>query len=244
MKQIIEFLASLAPWGSIVNCVAVIFGSLLGLAFKHLMDRGSENGAAKRISGALMSGMGLCVLAIGAQGAIAMNNVLVVIISMAIGTLIGEAIDLDKYIGKLGDALQSRTKGKFGRVTEGFVGGTLLFCVGSMTIVGSLNSGLLGDHTMLYAKSLIDMVASVVLASTLGIGVLFSSLFVLVFQGGISLLATYVEPFLNSTAILEMSAIGSILLIAISLNMLGLTKFKTMNFMPAIFIPIIIYAII
>jgi uncharacterized membrane protein YqgA involved in biofilm formation len=127
-------------------------------------------------------------------------------------------------------------------VTEGFVGGTLLFCVGSMTVVGSLNSGLLGDHTMLYTKSLIDMVASVVLASTLGAGVMFSAAFVLVFQGAISLCATWIAPYLADVAIAEMSAVGSLLLIAIALNMLGLTKLKVMNFMPAIFIPIIIYA--
>ena len=157
---------------------------------------------------------------------------------MAIGAVIGELCNLDKGVHKLGDALESLTKGRFGNVTQGFVTASLLFCVGAMAVVGSLNSGLIGDHTTQYTKGLIDMISAFVFSTTLGIGVMFSAVFVFLFQGSITLLAVWIAPFLSADTILEMTAVGSLLIIGLSLNMLGITKFKVMNYVPAIFVAI------
>lgn len=238
MSTVINFLTSFSLWGSIVNCLTVILGAAVGLVVKHFIGAGAEGGIMSRISDALMKGMALCVLLIGVTGAIKTNNVIIVIISIAIGAVIGELCDLNRRVENLGDRVEKLTKGKFGNITQGFVAASLLFCVGAMTIVGSLNSGLLGDHTTLYTKALIDMIAAFVLATTLGVGVAFSSLFVLVFQGTITLFAAWIAPVLSTAAINEMTAVGSLLIIALSLNMLGLTKIKVMNYVPAVFIPI------
>ena len=238
MSEIINFLTSLSLWGSIVNCLAVIVGAAAGLVVKHFIGSGVEGGFMSRISDALMTGMALCVLLIGVTGAIKTQNVIIVIISIAIGAVIGELCDLNRRVESLGNKIENMTKGRFGNITQGFVAASLLFCVGAMTIVGSLNSGLIGDHTTLYTKSLIDMIAGFVLATTLGVGVAFSALFVLVFQGTITLFAAWIAPVLSSAAINEMTAVGSLLIIALSLNMLGLKKIKVMNYVPAIFVPI------
>jgi uncharacterized membrane protein YqgA involved in biofilm formation len=240
MSGIVSYLTSISIWGSIVNCFTVVFGSIIGLLLKRVMKKGAEGGALQRMPDALMKGMALCVLLIGVTGAIITRNIIIVILSMAIGTIIGELCNLDKYIGRLGAKIEKKTKGRFGEITQGFVSASLLFCVGSMTIMGSLNSGLMGDHTILYTKSLIDMVAAFVLASMLGFGVLFSAGFVLVFQGTITLLAVWVAPFFNEPTVTEMTAVGSLLIIGLSLNMLGITKLKIMNYMPAIFVPILL----
>ncbi|MBQ8140578.1 MAG: DUF554 domain-containing protein [Clostridia bacterium] len=231
-------------WGSIVNCLTVILGSSAGLIVRRFMKKGAEGGRLSRIADALMKGIALCVLLIGISGAIETQNIIIVIISIVIGAVIGELCNLDAGIEKLGNKIEEKTKGRFGNVTQGFVSACLLFCVGSMTIVGSLNSGLSGDHTMLYTKSLLDLISSFVFASTLGFGVLFSSVFVLVFQGSITLLAAWIAPFLNAVTITEMTAVGSLLIIGLALNMLGITKIKIMNYIPAIFIPIFVYLII
>lgn len=240
MSTVINFLTSLSLWGSIVNCLAVIAGASVGLVIKRFIGVGAEGGLMSRISDALMKGMALCVLLIGVSGAIKTQNVIIVIVSIAIGAVIGELCDLNRRVENLGERVEKLTKGKFGNITQGFVAASLLFCVGAMTIVGSLNSGLLGDHTTLYTKALIDMIAGFVLATTLGIGVAFSSLFVLVFQGTITLFAVWIAPVLSDAAINEMTAVGSLLILALSLNMLGLTKIKVMNYVPAVFIPIIL----
>lgn len=240
MDQVISTLSSFSLWGTIVNAIMVLFGSIVGLVVKQFMKAGAEGGIMHRVSDALMKGMALCVLLIGITGAIGTKNIIIVIISVAIGAVIGELCNLDKGIHNLGDAIERATKGKFGNVTQGFVTASLLFCVGSMAIVGALNSGLMGDHTMQYTKGLIDMISAFVFATTLGIGVVFSAFFILIYQGAITLLAAWVEPFLNSATITEMTAVGSLLIIALSLNMLGLTKIKVMNYVPAIFIPILL----
>ena len=152
------------------------------------------------------------------------------------------SLDLDKRINHLGEWLESKFQKKEGEhsIAEGFVTASLLFCVGAMTIVGALQSGLLGDHQMLYTKSLLDFVAAIIFASSLGMGVLFSAAFVLVYQGSIALLAAWVAPLLSDAAIAEMTCVGSVIIIGLGLNMLGISKFKVMNFVPAIFIPIVL----
>ena len=205
------------------------------------MGKGAEGGAMSRVSDALMKGVALCVLLIGVSGAIKTQNMIIVIVSMVIGTIIGELCNLDKRVTALGNAIERKTHGRFGDITQGFVSASLLFCVGAMTIVGSLNSGLSGDHSMLYTKSLLDLIAAFAFASALGFGVLFSAGFVLLFQGTITLLATWIAPLLSEMAVLEMTAVGSLLIVGLALNMLGITKLKIMNHMPAVFLPMIIF---
>lgn len=224
--------------GAFINFVLVIAGGLLGVLFRR--------GIPERVRNILMQSMALCVIYIGVTGIIDDNaKILVIIISMAVGTIIGELIDLDKWVNRLAQKIETLiTKGRTdAHLAEGFVAATLLFCVGAMTVVGSINSGILGDNTVLYSKSLIDCVAAIALASSLGAGVILSSVAVLAIEGALTLLATVIQPVLSDVIISQMTVIGSLLIIAIALNMLGLTKIKVMNCIPAIFLPILLCSI-
>ena len=227
-------------WGAIVNAIAVIGGASVGLLFKRLMGNSTQNQKAKTLSDHIFHGMALCVMIIGISGALESAPILTVIISMAIGSLLGHLMRLDTGVNLLGEKIEKLAKNRFGSVAQGFVSASLLFCVGSMTIVGALNSGLMCDHTMQYTKATIDLVAAIILASSMGIGVMFSALFVLIFQGSITLLAQWIQPFLTQDVIGCMSVVGSLLIVGLSLNMLGLTKLKIMNYMPAMFLPILL----
>ena len=233
-------------WGAIVNALAVIGGSSVGLLIHTFaLSRKNADGEAKsemgeKLSSAVMIGVGLCTLLIGIQGAIKGQNTLVTIISMAIGALIGTLLDLDGKINKLGEFVEKKTKNRFGNVSGGFVSASLLFCVGAMAVTGSLESGLTGDHSTQYAKSILDCIASVVFASSMGFGVMLSSVMVLVYQGSITLLAQWIQPLLNDYVITEMTAVGSLLIIGIALNIMGITKIKLMNYIPAIFLPMLL----
>ena len=220
--------------GVLVNTGTVIIGSLIGLLFKRFIP--------KDWGDFVMKGIALCVIYIGMDGALKGENPLIAIISMAIGAIIGIACDFDKILNRFADRLENRFKkdGDTVTVAEGFVTASLLFCVGAMTVVGSLDAGLRGDNTMLFTKATLDFFSSMVLASTLGIGVLLAAGFVFVFQGALVLLAQFVAPVLTDYCIAEMTCVGSLLIIAIGLNMLGITKLKVMNYMPAVFIPIIL----
>lgn len=218
-----------------VNAAAVIAGSLIGMLLKK--------GIPDRFADILMKGLGLCTLYIGISGALKGENTMILIVSMVLGAIIGEGIDLDDKLNRFGKFLESKFKSKDGvkiSIAEGFVTASLLFCVGAMTIVGSLQSGLTGNHEMIFAKSLLDFVAAIVFASSLGIGVVFSAVFVLIYQGMIVLLAQWISPLLTESVVAEMTCAGSVIIIALALNMLGITKMKVMNFVPAIFLPIII----
>ena len=181
-----------------------------------------------------MTAIALCTLYIGISGAMQCKNVLVMILSMVFGTLIGTLLDVDGAITKLGDYLSAKTKKQKRSLTEGFVTASLLFCIGAMTIVGSLNAGLRGDNEMLYTKSLLDMISSCMLSVSLGAGVMMSAGFVLVFQGSLVLLAQYLAPILTDASIAEITAVGSLMILALGLNMLGITKLKAANFLPAL----------
>jgi len=221
--------------GTLVNVVAVIVGGSIGLLLKK--------GLSEKMADTLMKGLGLCTLYLGISGSLRGENSLILILSMVIGTLIGEGIDLEKRLDQLGKFVESRFKSKDGgkvSIAEGFVTASLLFCVGAMAIVGSLQSGLQGDHEMLFNKSMLDFVAAIIFASSLGIGVLFSSVFVLVYQGSITLLAQWVAPLLTDTVINEMTCVGSVIIVGLALNMIGITKLKVMNYVPAIFVPIVL----
>jgi len=253
-------------WGSIVNALAVIGGSAIGLLIKHFIGTGKRE-RSKALSDCIFQGVALCVLAIGITGTIkaavndqiraaieggyagdvsnpirlvadlAGENTLVIIVSVALGALIGQLLNLDRGINRLGERVEKLARSKFGNVAQGFVSASLLFCIGSMTIVGSLNSGLTCDHSMLYTKSILDFVSSIIFSLSLGIGVMFSAAFVLIFQGSIALLAGWAAPILSIEVITCMSGVGSILIMGLALNMLGVTKLKIMNYMPAILLP-------
>lgn len=189
-----------------------------------------------------MKGLALCVLLIGISGALEGENTLIAILSIVTGAIIGELIDIDRRLNHLGQLLEARfSKGQGEQtVARAFVTSSLLFCVGAMTIVGSLQSGLTGDHEMIYTKSMLDGIASIIFASSLGYGVLFSAAAVFVYQGAIVLLAQWVAPFLSDTVVAEMTCTGSLLIIALGLNMLGLTKIKVANYLPALFMPVVL----
>ncbi|CZQ79971.1 Hypothetical protein Tpal_22 [Trichococcus palustris] len=220
--------------GSLVNSVAIVVGGGVGLAFKK--------GVSERVGTAIMNALALCVLYIGISGTLKGENILITILSMVFGTLIGEGFELDKKINQLGDTIESKVSspGEGVSVSEGFVTGSLLFCVGAMAIVGSLQSGLTGNHDTLFAKALIDGIAAIIMASSLGIGVLLSGVLVFIYEGGITLFANFLAPVLTTSVINEMTCVGSLLIIGLSLNMLKVTDLKIMNYAPAVFIPIIL----
>lgn len=220
--------------GVFVNVLTVVAGSVFGMLLKK--------GIPERITNELIKGVGLCTMCIGWLGTWKGENTLIMILSMAIGILIGELLDLDRRLNQFAGFIEKKwKKGKEQiSIAEGFVTASLLFCVGAMTIVGSLQAGLQGDCQMLYTKSLLDFVSSFVLASTLGIGVLFAAAFVFVFQGTIVLLAGLLAPVLSTAAISEMTCVGSLLIFALGLNLTGITRLKVMNYLPAIFIPILL----
>lgn len=221
--------------GTFVNTVAVILGGTIGLFLGSRFP--------KRISDSLMKSLGLCTFLIGASGIFKCENQLGTIISMALGTVIGELSDLDGKLIRFGDFLENRFKKDDNNITvaEGFVNAGLLFCVGAMAIVGSLQSGLSGDNSMIYTKALLDFTAAIIFASTLGVGVLLSAFPVLLYQGVIVLLAHFLSPFLTDAVIADMTCTGSLIIIGLSFNMLGITKLKVMNMVPAIFLPILMH---
>ena len=224
--------------GVIVNTVTVLLGASVGLLLRR--------GLPEKLTKAVMAVIGLCTIYIGVDGALAGENTIVLILSMVLGTLVGTALDIDGALERLGGAIERRVpqKGGAGSVTQGFMTGSLLFCVGAMTIVGSLNAGLNGDNKLLLTKSVLDLFSSCMLASSLGIGVLFSALFVLVFQGALVLLSGLLRTLLTDSALLgELTCAGSIMIVGLGFNLLGLTKLKVADMLPALlFVPLIYYA--
>lgn len=254
-------------WGTVVNVFTVIAGSLIGLLIKRLLAGKKKGKHLDELSDSIFKGLGLCVLAIGITGTIkaAVNDqilgaldgsyvgtpattlelvsniagerTLVMILSVVLGVSIGTLLHLERGLNLLGEKVELLARNRFGNVAQGFVSASLLFCVGSMTVVGAMNSGLLCDHTMLYTKAMLDFVSSMILATSMGIGVLLSASFVFVFQGSITLLAQWIAPFLTPEVITCMTGVGSILIIGLALNVLGVTRLKITNYVPAILLP-------
>lgn len=217
--------------GAVVNMAAVILGSLLGMLFKK--------GIPEKVSDTVMKGMALCVMWIGLSGAIKGENAIVIILSVLLGSVIGELVDLDKWVNRLGAQIEKKIGTRYGNITQGFVTTTLLFCVGAMAVLGPLESGLKGIHTTQFTKSVLDFISAVIYASALGIGVFFSAFSVFAFQGLITVLAGWLAPVLTTAIITEMTAVGSLFIVGLSLNILGITKLKIMNYLPAVFLPIL-----
>ena len=232
--------------GTIVNFAAVLLFGIIGAFLKR--------GIPERISRAIISAMAVCVIYIGFDGAFeaapvldtggfmkpSLIKVLIMILSMGIGTLIGELVDFDRHVERLGAFLESKMTrfstgdGSFGK---GFVACTLLFCVGAMAVTGGLNDGM-GNPDTLFAKTVIDSISCLVMASTLGIGCAFSAFVVLGYQGVLALLGYFLKAVISAATISYMSITGSLIIIFIGTNMLGITKIKTANMIPAIFMPI------
>lgn len=220
--------------GVIINLAAIVLGSAAGLLLKK--------GIPDRMGESVLKAMALCVIYIGISGTLDGENILIAIISMAVGTIIGEALSLQQRLEQLGGFIQSKCRPSTGGVSvaEGFVSASLLFCIGAMAIVGSLQSGLSLDHSTLTAKSLIDGISAIVLASSLGIGVMFSGVLCFLYEGIITVCARFIGPYLTTSVINEMTCVGSLLIIAVGINMLFKNKIRVMNSIPAVFLPILL----
>lgn len=215
--------------GAGVNGLAIVAGGLIGMFAGKLLP--------ERIRTALVPTMSLVTIGIAVPGMMNTANLLIPILSMVVGTFIGELIDIDGALQRLSQALQQKFSGS--SVAEGFFTCSLVFAVGAVAVMGSLDSGLRGDHSLLYAKALMDGTAAIAFAAALGLGVVFSAVTVFVVEGGIALLAGLVADLLSTAVINEISFVGSLLIVGISLNMMGATKLRILNMVPALVLPII-----
>ena len=223
-----------------VNVITVLLGSAIGILFRNKIN--------KNLISAIVTALALVTITIGVINAIKTNDILCVIICLALGTLIGELIKVDDGIEKTGDFIKEKLlkgKEKNDSFSEGFVTACIVFCVGSMTITGSFEAGINGNYSIIYTKSALDFVTATAFSATMGIGVAFASLFVLVFQGGLTLLAELIAPYLSAVIVTEMSAIGGVILIGMGINMLNLKvdKIKVANMLPAIFLTLLYFPI-
>ena len=218
-----------------VNCGVIIVGCIVGLFIK--------GGIPERFNKIIMNGLALCAMFIGFSGALEGNNTIITIVSMAVGALIGELINIDKWLNKLGETIQKKLdkgNGKESRIAEGFVNASLLFCVGAMSIVGALQAGLAGNYDTIYAKTVLDGVSSIIFSASMGIGVIFSSVTVLLYQGGITLCASFLSGILSQVVIAEMTAVGSLMIVGLGLNLLEVTDIKIANLLPGILVPVVL----
>lgn len=233
--------------GTLVNAAAIIVGGIAGSFIK--------NGLSQRFKNIIMQGIGLSVLFIGISGALQgiykvvdggkldRLYIMTMIFSLVFGGILGEWIDIEDKLEKLGLWIQNKFMKNGGNVAEGFVSASLLFCVGAMAIVGAIEDGLTGNTTTLFAKSILDGITSIVLAATMGIGVILSGLSVLLYQGGITLLAGFIRPWLTDVIITQVSLVGSVLIMAIGANLLEFKKIKVGNLLPAVLMPFLFYLV-
>ena len=233
-----EACAVVGMLGVLVNTGTVLVGSLVGLLLKK--------GIPERVSQGIMVAIGLCTMYIGIDGALKGENTLVLIVSMVVGTLIGTLLDLDGKLNRLGNYVEKKMRrpGEKTSVAEGFVTACLLFCIGAMTIVGSLQAGMTGDNELIFTKATLDLISSCMLASTLGIGVTLSAVFVFVFQGALVLLGMGLKNFIIDEAMIaEITCAGSVMIIGLGFNIVGLSKFKIINMLPAVaLVPLVYWA--
>ncbi|MBE3036054.1 MAG: DUF554 domain-containing protein [Candidatus Atribacteria bacterium] len=223
--------------GTIVNVIAIFLGCSVGFILKSRFP--------EKIGKIVMQALGLASLLIGAQMALKTNNILLVIFSLVIGGVIGEIIDIEEGLERFGERVKLKFKSNdtSERFVEGFVTASLLYCVGSMAIMGALKEGLSGNPDILYAKSLLDGVTSLAFTAAMGIGVLFSVIPVFLYQGGITLLSRLIKDFLSPEIINEMTAVGGILILGIGFGLLEIRKIKVGNLLPAILVAALLAAI-
>lgn len=205
-----------------------------------------KGGIKERYRDIIMTALGLAVLYVGAAGAISglldeNAQPVLFIISLVIGSAMGEWIDIELRLENLGNYIQSKMSGSDSNISQGFVSASLIFCVGTMAILGSIESGIAGNHTTLYVKSMLDGVMSIILASSMGIGVMLSAVSIFVYQGAITLFAQILEPLMTADVLREINIIGGILISGIGVNILKIKKIKVGNMLPAILVPILYY---
>lgn len=222
--------------GTVVNVCAILLGSALGLLLRK--------GLPQRLRDTVMQGLGLCVILIGLSSAIGTADTMCVIISIVVGGLVGAAVNIEKRLENLGNLAQRKLARGGDGFARGFVTASLVYCVGAMAIMGALDSGLKGDHATLIAKSALDGISAIIFASTLGPGVAFSALTVLVYQGAITLMAGWLKPLLTDAIVTEMIAVGGLLIVGIGLNMLYDKHIAVGNLLPAIFVPMVYFPLI
>ena len=218
-------------FGTIVNTAAIILGGALGILFGHTLS--------EKMKLTLVQGIGLAVLMIGASMALKTNNALIVIGSLVIGGIIGELIDIELRLKNFGIWMENKSgRGGDGRFTKAFVSASLIFCVGAMAIMGSIESGLNANHSILMAKSMLDGITALVFASSMGMGVLVAAIPVFLYQGAITLAAGLLQGIISQPIITEMSATGGLLIFGIGLNILEIKEIQVGNLMPGIFVAI------
>lgn len=222
--------------GTWINVFAIIVGSIIGLFLKK--------GLSKSLQDSLMQALGLVTLVIGLSSALKSEIMFLVVVSLVIGTIFGELIDIDEKLVRLGDLLESKVKSSDSNISVAFVSTSILYCVGAMAIIGSLESAIQNNHQTLITKSILDGISSIIFTSSMGIGVIFSSVSVLVYQGTITLFAQKLAGFISDPMIVELSAVGGVMILGIGLNMLKLTKIKIANLLPALLVPIVYFIFI
>ncbi len=218
--------------GVITDTVLTLIGSAIGFFFsKHIPEKWADS---------VMKGLALCVVFIGIAGSLEVNKVLSVVVSMLIGTLLGSWIDIDGKLEKLSAKFNKKFKTEPGKVSiaQGFVDGCVITCVGAMTAVGCLKAGLEGDNNILIMKAMLDSVTMLVVATSMGLGAVFTAAFILPFETLLVVLSRFLEPVLTDGVIADMGCTGSLLIIAIGFNLMGITKIKISNYLIAIFLPI------
>lgn len=224
-------------FGTLINVMAIVLGSLIGIIFNKRINQD--------IAYSLFKVLGLCVMYLGIAGIVKVENPMVIIISMALGTLAGEVIDIEKRLEALSARIETLVN-RFhkGKIKDGFLTATLLFCIGSMAIIGTIESTLSNNHDTLFAKSILDGITSVIFSSTMGLGVMLSGASVLLYQGSISVLATFIKPLVTLVpeTIPMISGVGSLMIMGLGINMVFNLKLKISNMLPSILVPIL-YAV-
>ena len=214
------------PLGTIINVLAVILGSFLGLCLKSRIP--------PKIHQRVFQGIGLATLLIGLQMALKVENLILLIFSILFGAIVGEALDLEKRLDTLAEILKKKLKSQSSSFTQGLITAFLIFCIGSLTILGALDEGIRGDHTLLLAKSTLDGFTSIALAATYGLGVMFSVIPMLIYQGTITLLARQFQNLFTPILINQLTAVGGILILGLGLNLLEIKQIKVTNMLPAL----------
>ncbi len=216
------------PLGALVNGLAVALGAALGLVFGARMP--------EKMRELVFQGLGLCIIVLGMQSALKGTDALLTIASIVGGSIIGELLHIEDWLTRLGDRIKAMVGSSNPRFTEGLVNGSLLFCIGAMGILGSIEEGLRGVRDIVYAKSIIDFFAAIILAASLGIGVVFSGVSVFIYQGIFVLLANVLVGLITEPLMVQLSATGGIIMIAIGLNVIECTKIRIGNMLPSIFL--------
>jgi uncharacterized membrane protein YqgA involved in biofilm formation len=224
--------------GTLVNVAAILGGSMLGLVLKR--------GFPQRWQETILQGVGLCILVIGLQMALQSKQIILVIVSIVLGTAVGEALDIDNYLTRFGNWVEAKvarhkqSSTPAGSIGEGFIAASLIYCIGAMAIVGSIQDGLVGDHQILFAKSTLDGITAVIFTANLGIGVALSALSVFLYQGSLTILAVYMQSFMTPEIMTELTAAGGVLIMAIACNMIKIMTVRIANQIPALLVVVIL----